>query len=182
MSVNGDLLDAAAEVLADGGVKRLTLERVASAAARSRATIWRQGVTVEGLLDGLLQRLADDYRSTIWPVLTAPDAADARLERALLAICEVADRHLAVLQADDELIHHAAKRRPGVFVEPLEKILRDGAADGSIEPGADDPAEVAMTLFNTLVWPYVHLRSRHGWTAKRASGNVTALVLRGALT
>lgn len=173
------LLDAAAKVLADGGAKRFTLERVAAAADLSRATIWRQGVTVGALLDGLLDRLTNDYRDTMWPVLTASDPAAARLERALRALCEVADRHLAVLQADDELFHLAAQRRAGAFDEPIEKILRDGVSDGSIDAGANDLDELAMTLFNTVVWPYVHLRARHGWSARRASDNVVGLVVAG---
>jgi AcrR family transcriptional regulator len=183
MSVSRDaeLLDAAASVLADGGVKRFTLERVATAANRSRATIWRQGVTVEALLDGLLERLADDYRSTLWPVLTAADSPDLRIERAMRALCEVADRHLAVLQADDELFHLASSRRPGNFVEPFEKILREGAADGSIPRGSDDAAELAVTLFNVVVWPYVHMRTRHGWPAGRSADDVVGLALRGVL-
>lgn len=173
------LLDAAARVLADGGIKRFTLERIAAEAGKARVTIWRQGVTVEALLEGLLARLADDYRATLWPVLTGAQPGAARLNLALRALCETADRHLAILQADDELFHRAAERRPGAFVEPLERLLRDGASDGTIELAGADPAEVAMTLFNTVVWAFVHLRSRHGWTAARAADNVIGLVLRG---
>jgi len=182
MSFDERLLDAATDVLADGGAKRFTLERVAAAADLSRATIWRQGVTVEALLDGLLDRLTSDYRETMWPVLTASDPAAPRLERALRALCDVADRHLAVLQADDELFHLAAQRQAGAFVEPIEKVLRDGVSDGTIGAGTQDVDEVAMTLFNTVVWPYVHLRARHGWSARRASDNVIGLVLAGVVS
>jgi hypothetical protein len=52
-------------------------------------------------------------------------------------------------------------------------------ADGSIPQGDRDPEEFAMTLFNVLIWPYVHLRARHGWTSERAAENVIDLVLYG---
>lgn len=174
-----ELLNAAAAVLADGGVRGFTLDRVATVAEISRATLWRRGVTVERLLDGLLQRLSEDYRATMWPVLTANASAAQRLERVLSALCEIADRHLPILQADDQLFHLADGRNPGAFVEPLERLLRDGAVDGSTDPD-QDPEELAMTLFNTVVWSFVHLRSRHGWTARRAAENVTRLALHGA--
>jgi AcrR family transcriptional regulator len=175
------LLDAAAEVLADGGLSRMSLERVAVAAETSRVTLWRQGVTAEGLVEALLERVAEDCRARLWPVLTGPMPAATRLRDALFALCEVADGHLAVLQVDDELFHVADAAAPGVFVEPLERLLRDGAADGSIPPGDRDPEEFAMTLFNVLIWPYVHLRARHGWTSERSSENVIDLMLDGVL-
>lgn len=159
----------------------MNLERVASAADSSRATLWRQGITAEALVQGLLERMTEDYRRTLWPILTAPEAADARLRAALEALCKVADRHLAVLRVDDEFFHVADAATPGVFVDPLERLLRDGAADGTIPVGERDPEELAMTLFNVVVWPFVHLRARHDWTSERAAENVIDLVVLGVL-
>jgi AcrR family transcriptional regulator len=173
------LLDATAEVLADGGIRRLSLERIAAAASTSRVTLWRQGVTTDGLIAALLDRMTDDYVRTLWPVLTMAEPAAARLEAALQALCAVADRHAAILCADDELFHLAGAKSPGVFVEPLDRLLRDGVADGTLLVGDRDLHELATTIFNVVVWPFVHLRARHGWSAERAAANVVELALGG---
>jgi hypothetical protein len=34
-------------------------------------------------------------------------------------------------------------------------------------------------VFNTVCWPYVHLRARHGWSPEKTRGLVLPLVLRG---
>src|SRR5437763_1477820 len=148
----------------------------ASASTRSHwswVTLWRQGVTRDTLIDALLERLTDDYRHSLWPILTAPGSGRERLEAALRALCEVADRHLQLLLTSDTAFHEAqarARRRPS-FIEPLVRLLHDGVADGSVrEP--PDYQDRANTLFNTVCWSYVHLRGKHGWSARRASSQV----------
>ncbi len=44
---------------------------MAERAGLSRVTLWRQGITRDGLLEGLLERLRADYRDGMWPVLTS---------------------------------------------------------------------------------------------------------------
>ena len=61
------------------GFDGVSLERVAERAARSRVTLWRQGVTKESLITGLLQRLTDDYQQEFWPVLNGSDPARSAL-------------------------------------------------------------------------------------------------------
>lgn len=63
------------------------------------------------------------------------------------------------------------------FTEPLERLLRDGAADGSLREV--DAIEMATVLFNTVGWAYIHLRSGHGWKPDRARESVMRLVLDG---
>lgn len=174
------LLDATVAVLADDGWEGLTLERVADEAGVSRVTLWRQGVTRDVLVDALLARLTDDYQRSLWPILTAPGTGRERLEAALRALCEVADRHLQLLLASDTAFHQAQSRarpRPS-FVEPLVRLLHDGVADGTLrKPG--DYVDRANALFNTVCWSYVHLRGRHRWSAERAASLVLDLVLNG---
>jgi hypothetical protein len=45
-------------------------------------------------------------------------------------------------------------------------------------PGGD-PAEAAELLFNTVCWPYVHLRGRHRWPAERARHGLRRLMTPG---
>ena len=62
--------------------------------------------------------------------------------------------------------------RAPTFTEPVERILRDGAADGSLR-AFEDPAETATVLFNLISWTYRHLRPA---TAGRPSGRARAAV------
>ena len=75
------LVDATQAVLAEHGFDGLSLERVAERARRSRVTLWRQGVSAESLVTGLLQRLADDYQREFWPVLGASGERISHLGR-----------------------------------------------------------------------------------------------------
>ena len=95
--IDESLLDAAIAALQDVGWKQLTLERVAVAAGVSRVTLWRQGVTLEQITEGLLMRLTQDYQAALWPTLTAQGSGHTRLTAALEALCSVAERHLPLL-------------------------------------------------------------------------------------
>src|SRR5689334_10371380 len=108
--------------------------------------------------DGLtLERVAEvsgRARSTLW-----------RQGLTREALCELADRHLPLLLATDEAFHqHTAPGQPPDYLWPFIAFLRDGVADGSLAP-VEDVAETADVVFNTVAWPYVHLRGRHGWPA-----------------
>ena len=64
------------------------------------------------------------------------------------------------------------------MTEPVERLLRDGAADGSLQ-AVDDPAETATVLFNLVGWTYRHLRRGHGWEPERARRGVLTIALDG---
>ena len=174
------LLDATVDILAEEGWERLSLERIAERAGTSRVTLWRQGITRDALVDALLERLTDDYRRSLWPILTAAGSGRTRLEAAIRALCDVADRHLQLLLASDTAFHQAQERAPvrPSFVEPLIRLLQDGVADGSLQE-PPNYRERANALFNTVCWSYVHLRGRHGWSSQRAASNILDLVLNG---
>jgi AcrR family transcriptional regulator len=180
------LLDAARETFAAHGYAGATLERIAVAAGRSRVTLHRHGVTKDALLWELLALATDDYRRRLWPALTGAGAAAERLDSALHALCETAEAHLPLLLAlrgrSDGIFHQEGEEAltRSVFTEPLEKLLREGVADGSLR--ADDPEELATVLFNMVGWTYVHLRSGHGWPAARVRRATVDPVLHGLLT
>jgi AcrR family transcriptional regulator len=179
VAVDPAVLDATVAVVADGGWDRLSLERVAAKAGVSRVTLWRQGVTRDGLVDSLLVRLSEDYRDAMWPVLTASGTGRDRLEAALAALCDVADRHLELLSAADDAFHRAWRANPSArFLEPFVRAFEDGAADGTLRT-LGPAIDAADAVFNTVCWPYVHLRARHGWQAEKARGLVLPLVLQG---
>jgi AcrR family transcriptional regulator len=181
-----ELVDATAAAIARWGLTETTLERVAEEAGMSRATMYRRGVTREQLIGALTARADTTFRNAIWPALTSSGTAAQRLREALEAICTTADAHLQLL-AGMYLAHGEGFHQPGpnallidVFAEPFERLLRDGAADGTLR--AVPPTITATVLFNTVGWGYIHLRASHHWDPARARDSVLDLVLRGLLT
>jgi AcrR family transcriptional regulator len=177
------LLDATEALLIERGIDGISLERVGARVARSRVTLWRQGVTKETLVTGLLQRLSDDFRDAYLPVVNAPGSGRQRLAASLDVLFEIADRHLDLLAVSDEVFHWATERcvfpaGSKGFLWPFIGALELGAVDGSVAH-AGRTVEAADVIFNTACWGYVHLRKRHLWPRKRARSQITALLLDG---
>jgi AcrR family transcriptional regulator len=180
------LLDGARRAVERHGWDGLTLQRLAEEAGVSRMTLHRRGVSRELVLAALAGRLEADYRDALWPALTAPGSALERLELALTQLCGVVDGNLELMDAlghreRDALFHERGKPAltKRVFTEPVQRLLADGAADGTLD--VDDPAETATVLFNLVGHTYRHLRTGHGWSAKRARERVLRLALRGVV-
>lgn len=185
-AVDPRLAEATEAAIARWGLAGVTLERIGAEAGMSRATIYRRGVTRDQLVAALTRRAAETFRAAIWPALTATAPAAQRLRAALEAVCDAADGHLPLLAgmfvAGGEVFH---KPGPGavlidVFAEPFERILADGAADGTLHVV---PLELTATaLFNTVGWAYIHLRASHDWDPATARRHVIGLVLHGLTT
>jgi AcrR family transcriptional regulator len=180
IQLDGRVREAAIRVLREHGWDGLTLERVAEASGRARSTLWRQGLGREALVEALTGALADDFRSTMYPVLTEPGTGRERLTRGLEALCEVVERHLPLLLATDEAFHQAAPGGPASYLDPFVHFLREGRQDGTLPlPSESDLDEAADLAFNAVAWTYAHLRGRHGWPAEKARARVVGLVLDG---
>jgi AcrR family transcriptional regulator len=177
--VDDELRRATIDVLRERSFSGLTLERVAEVAGRARSTLWRQGHSRETLVGALVGELAEDFRQTMYPLLTAEGTGLERLTRGLEALCDLLDRHLPLLLATDEAFHQ--ETAPGVppdYLHPFIQFLREGARDGSL-PEPDDVVRAADVAFNMTAWPYVHLRGRHEWPAEQARSTVVGVVLDG---
>jgi AcrR family transcriptional regulator len=196
MAADPHILAAARQAIERHGWRDATLERIADEAGLSRMTLHRRGVTREAVLESLAQAFEVEYRGAMWPALTAPGSARERLEQALAALCDMCDANMGLLAALGEsarwdIFHEegAAARdehvpeTPGVltrsvFTEPVERLLRDGAADGSLR-AVEDPVETATVLYNLVSHTYRHLRRGHGWPPERARKGVLDLALDG---
>jgi AcrR family transcriptional regulator len=184
--VDPRLLDRARRTIERHGWQGATLQRLAEESGVSRMTLHRRGVSRELLLRALGEQLEREYREALWPALTAPGSALERLELALTSLCKVVDGNLELLDAlghaERDVVFHEP-RKPAltkqVFTEPVRRLLADGAADGSL--AVDDPEETATVLFNLVGHTYRHLRSGHGWSAKRTREAVLGLALRGVV-
>jgi AcrR family transcriptional regulator len=178
-AVGEELRRATIDVLGERGFDGLTLERVAEAAGRARSTLWRQGLTRDVLIRALVGELAEDFRSTMYPVLTSGGTGRERLRRGLEALCELLDRHLPLMLATDEAFHQdTGPGRPPDYLHPFIRFLREGEEDGSLQTSGD-PVAAADVAFNAVAWPYVHLRGRHGWPARKARSRIVDVVLNG---
>lgn len=182
-----ELADAARRAFAKYGYGGATLERIADEAGVSRVTLHRRGVTKDGLLVELVTHATEEYRRALWPALTGGGTGAERLTAALHALCDSAEENMALmvaLRAQSDAIFHRDEEEAltrSVFTEPLERILQDGIADGSLRP-PDDPLETATVLFNLVGWTYIHLRTGHGWNPERARRSVIEPVMHGMLT
>ena len=177
--VDEELRRATIHVLRERGFSGLTLERVAEVGGRARSTLWRQGLTREVLFGALVGELAEDFRQTMYPILTSAGSGRERLTRGLEALCDLLDRHLPLMLATDEAFHQdTAPGVPPDYLHPFIQFLREGVQDGSL-PDAGDVVRAADIAFNTTAWPYVHLRGRHEWPAEEAKACVVDVVLHG---
>jgi AcrR family transcriptional regulator len=183
--VESRLVDAAIGVLEDAGWEGLTQERVAERAGISRVTTWRQGVTRERLIGALLDRLGEDFRATLWPVLTASGSGAQRLVLGLNGLCDVIDRNAPLLNATNRAFHFGFREEYGAtainFVEPYARFLTEGSTDGSLRHVEGDVGEAAEVVFNTLCWTYLHLRSAHDVPSDRARTLVIDLITLGLM-
>ncbi|HEX9416507.1 MAG TPA: hypothetical protein VF895_07365 [Gaiellaceae bacterium] len=177
--VDEELRRATIEVLRERGFEGLTLERVAESVGRARSTLWRQGLSRDVLFEALVGELAEDFRSTMYPVLTSGGTGRERLVQGLESLCKLLDRHLPLMLATDEAFHQ--ETAPGVppdYLHPFIQFFHEGARDGSL-PAVEDVVSTADVAFNAVAWPYVHLRGRHGWPAKKARSRIVGVVLNG---
>lgn len=183
-STDHALLEAGRRAVARLGVQGATLERIAEEAGVSRTTLHRRGIGRETILARLGEEAAEAYRRALWPALTSSGTARERLETALAALCDVAEENLELLLAlgahTDAVFHDDSEdeqmtRSP--FTDPLERLLRDGATDGTLR--TLEPTEYATVLFNLVGWTYIHLRARHGWRPERARAATLDIALHG---
>lgn len=180
------VLDAARRALDDHGWSKLTAEQIAVEAGVSRVTLHRRGWTKETILQALATEAEARYRERMWPVLTTEGSGRSRIELALLTICELAEESMNLLLALDEAANASVFHDDGdedaltrsAFTEPLERLLRDGVMDGTLQD-TPDPVETATVLFNMVGWTYIHLRSGHRWSAERARRTTLRLALGG---
>src|SRR6476646_4198435 len=184
MVLDETLVNGAYRAIERHGWRHANLERIADEAGVSRMTLHRRGVTRDGLLGALGERLERDYRAAMWPALTARGSARERLALALGGYCDAVEDHLEVIAALEEADHAAifhddgprGLSRPG-FTEPIRRLLEDGAADGTLRSVFTDAA--ATVVVNLVAWTYRHLRRGHGWDAERTRRRVLDIALAG---
>ena len=174
-TIDGTVLDAVARILDRHGVAGLNISAIAAEAGLSRVTLHRRGAGLDDYLVAVLGRVSDDLRSSLWPAMTGAGPAAERFAAALRTLCEVCERHAGVMSA---MFGHRPRPLPGrpsrttsfEFIEPFERLLRDGNVDGSLHSA--DPLPDATIAANMVCWTYLHMRQAHRWDAETAANHI----------
>ena len=138
------VIDGARRAIASGGWQSATLTRIAEEAGVSRMTLHRRGLGRDEIFALLARDYEEAFRAALWPAVTGKGTGAERLEAMLVAVCEVTEDHLDFLAALDEeadrrFFHESddeVHSREG-YINPIERLLADGIADGSIRRGRD---------------------------------------------
>jgi AcrR family transcriptional regulator len=168
-----------------GELAGASMDDIAREAGVARMTLYRRGETREVILAALRDELMREERESLFPILVSDDDAYTRLTRVIEALCASTDANADLLAGFDDAflnsIYHSDDEqgltRPE-FVAPLVRLLRDGAAEGSLRK-FDDPAEAATVLYTQVSYTYLHLRREHGWSQERATAAVTDMAVLG---
>ena len=178
--------EGARRAIAAGGWQAATLTRIADEAGVSRMTLHRRGLGREEIFALLARDYEAAFRAALWPAVTGRGTGVERLEAMLVAVCEVTEDHLSFLAALDEesdkrFFHESddvVRSREG-YISPIERLLADGIADGSVRPV--EVEETATVIVNAVDRTYRHLRRAHDWDPVRSRRILIDLVLRGLL-
>jgi AcrR family transcriptional regulator len=180
VEIDDQVLDAAARIMDRDGLAGLSISAIAEEAGLSRVTLHRRGARLDDYLIAVLRRASDDLRASLWPVLTGPGTAEARLREALAILCEVCERHTGVMTSMYGKPARPLPDKPGrttsmEFIEPFERLLRDGNLDGSLV--CEDPVADATLTANAVGWTYLHMRQAHRWDPETATTQVVHLAM-----
>ena len=173
------ITQAALDVLADSGIADFTIEAVAHHAGVGKATIYRRYSGRDDLLAAALDHLRDDT-----PMVISEGSARDRLEAALDLI-RTPMTHTRGGRVMAQVISAGAQHPDflAVFYDRvlgprrrmLIGILREGVAEGWVDPDAD--LDAAVTL---LVGPMIFLKVWHGTpVASVSTDDIVALARRG---
>jgi AcrR family transcriptional regulator len=145
------ILDAARELLAEGGVRRLTIEGVAARAGVAKTTIYRRWRDRDELAFAVLLELVD--------LLAVPDVADTRRELVYLVesvvrvlgttlIGGVMQGLVSDLAADAGRQAMFREQVVGARVDALRKVVERGVRRGDLRPDVD-----ADLMYELLLGP-----------------------------
>lgn len=99
-----------------------------------------------------------------------------------MTLCEVCERHAGVMAAvfgtPVRPLPDQRDRTTSIeFIEPFDRLLRDGNVDGSL--ASDAPLADATLLGNAVAWTYLHMRRGHDWEPAVAATRVVELCTAG---
>jgi AcrR family transcriptional regulator len=148
------IIDAALDVLEEGGVKGLTLRRVAGNVGVSEPALYRHFRSKKELLEALLDRAEQQFGGCFAFLNEAPSDSRQAIRRFLAAVFEQFHRRpgYAPLLLSEELLHHA-EGLAGRMAETIERqiwrlsgYIAEGVQRGSFRPDIEPRAAAQMFL------------------------------------
>lgn len=171
-------LDVAQRLIVTKGYEQMSIQDVLDQLETSRGALYHYFDSKQALLDGVVDRFADDAMATIAPILADPSLpALRRLERALGGIARFkADQKefvLAIMEVwnsdGNALVRERLRRLTATRIIPiLSLVIRQGIEEGVIS--SSSPEDTAMVVLH-LMQGYQELALEH-FLARRA-GTIT---------
>jgi AcrR family transcriptional regulator len=135
------LLTIAAEQLRRHGARGVTVVGVAEAAGMTHANVYRYFPSRAALIDAVAARWLKALEVTLAQIADAPDPADDKLERLLVAIAQAhrdllaRDRHLFDVYVDAAEASRAVIRKHRTRQRQLiDRVVDEGIATGIFDP------------------------------------------------
>ncbi len=161
-------LDVARRLIVTKGYEQMSIQDVLDELETSRGALYHYFDSKQDLLDGVVERFADEAMMTIAPILADPSLPALRkLERALGGIARFkADQKelvLAILEIwnsdGNALVRERVRRLTASRMMPiLSLVIRQGIEEGVITAGSPD--ETALVILY-LMQGYQELASEH---------------------
>jgi AcrR family transcriptional regulator len=146
------LLTLAAEQLRRHGARGVTVVGVAEAAGMTHANVYRYFPSRAALIDAVAARWLKALEVTLAAIADAPDPADDKLERLLLAVAQAQrdllarDRHLFDVYVDAAETSRAVIRKHRARLRQLvDRVVDEGIATGIFDPRDRDRALAFVT-------------------------------------
>ena len=178
-------LTPAAELFAERGLDQTKIEDVAEATGIPKATLYYYFAGKEDILAFLLRDALVAMADAVAIAADGGGAARDRLTGVLTAQLQVMADQPAVCRALIADLGRAG-RLPDItqaivdaFYGPIERLLREGAEDGSLR-GVPDPLAAAVAIFGAVtIGGLSHLVLVGGLPVEQVVGQLTDLLLAG---
>ncbi|HJT93962.1 MAG TPA: TetR/AcrR family transcriptional regulator [Mycobacterium sp.] len=148
-------LYGAAELIAERGLDGTKIEDIAEATGIPKATLYYHLDGKNGVLEFLLGDLLELIASAVGVAVSSEEDARTRLRAAVQAQLGVMLEHPYLCRAlvgdlgRATRLPELAMALNTAFYRPIEQLLADGVADGSLREVAD-PGEVALGIFGAI--------------------------------
>ena len=148
-------LYGAAQLIAERGLDGTKIDDIAEATGIPKATIYYHLDGKNGVLAFLLGDLLDLIAGEVGVAVSTAEDARTRLEGAVAAQLGVMVEHPYLCRALVGDLGRAtrlpdlAEALRSAFYEPIEKLLAEGVADGSLRQ-VPDPQHVALSIFGAI--------------------------------
>ncbi len=179
----------AAELIAERGLDGTRIDDIAEVTGIPKATLYYHLDGKNGVLEFLLNDMLDLVAGAVGVAVAGPEDARTRIRAVVVAQLRVMLEHPSLCRAlmgDLGRVARLPELAPRVhtaFFEPIEQLLVDGAADGSLRP-VTDPGTVAMSIFGaiTIAGLGVAVEGPHddpSANAERLAAAISELILEG---